>query len=118
MPTETIQFSKEKSAGAIYCNDEKNLELAACRLGIKIVSRGGMIKLMGEEEGVVRGLELFGELMALGAEGESITPEQFRLSLDAVAEGKRGVAREIIGDRIEVMSRKRYVTPRTPGQRA
>lgn len=118
MPTETIQFSGERSAGAVYCNDERNLELAAARLGIKVVSRGGMIKLMGSERGVARGLELFGELMAVVADGEQITPEQFSLALDAVAEGRREGAREILGERIEVMSRKRYVTPRTNGQRA
>ncbi|MDP8246833.1 MAG: PhoH family protein [Candidatus Tritonobacter lacicola] len=119
MPTETIEFSNGRSALAVYCSDEKNLEMAALRLGIRIVSRGGVIKLMGSEKGVARGLELFGELMAMVADGHTIAPEQFVAALDAVAEGRPGAAREVIGDRIEVMSRKkRYISPRTPGQRA
>ena len=116
MPTETIEFSDERSSLAVYCNDEKNLELVADRLGIRIVSRGGVIKLVGNEKGVARGLELFGELMAIVADGHFITSDQFRMALDAVAEGRPCPVRGILGDRIEVMSRKRYVVPRTPGQ--
>jgi len=55
MPTETIEFPDVRASLAVYCNDEKNLELAAGRLGVRIVSRGGVIKLMGSKEGVARG---------------------------------------------------------------
>ena len=104
-------------AVSFYGRGEKNLKRAESIFGVQIVARGNEVIIRGDEAAVDRVADLFERVLAK-AEG---TPEaagtQLADALDALRDEPTAQPRELLEEAIPVPSRRRFIRPRTAGQR-
>lgn len=114
-----LQFDNDRYVRALYGNKEENLDFAQKRLRVKIVARGDFIKIIGNKDNLELASRLFRQLDKVCRDGLHITTQEFRNALDVVSSGGGGPEsiRQVFGDRIHVPGRRRFVVPKTPGQR-
>jgi phosphate starvation-inducible protein PhoH and related proteins len=117
LSTEIINLDTKHSLRNIFGPNEEFLRLAESKLDIKIVNRGNILRLAGSDENVKKGKIVLGKLLADCKQGYTIGRFEFNLALEEVIEeGKPGQARLLNETRIEVPSKRRFITPRTAGQ--
>ncbi|MGE4357196.1 MAG: PhoH family protein [Candidatus Omnitrophota bacterium] len=112
-----INFQNIQEAQAILGKYDENIKLIESSLGVRIVGRGESIVIVGEEEEVKKAVGLFDELLAVVRKGGVIRKHEIIFSLRAIKEGKSAQIQDIYLDRIEVSSKRRYITPQTKGQK-
>ena len=100
----------------LYGNEEKNLDLAQEKLGVKLVARGDFIKIMGNQAGVESAEKFFRQINKMCGRKHNLTAQEFRDTLQGIDLGHRKV-KEVLKDRISVPGRKHLIIPKTPGQR-
>jgi len=117
LSTETIKLDTAHSLRNIFGPKEEYLRLAEAKLDLKIVNRGSVLRISGAEANVARAKKLFERLVADCKKGYSIDKYTFGLVLeDAIRDESEEKADILAENRIEVPSKKRFITPRTPGQ--
>ena len=98
-------------------NDRKIRELEG-QFGVRIVPRGNKLKLIGSPDEVAKARQGIGSLLALTRERPGLTPTQFKAATEAVKAARAPEMRAAYSDRVQVASRKRSISPLTPGQKA
>lgn len=111
-----LVFASERYLHNLYGNDHKNLDAAQEKLGVKIIARGDFLKIIGENKNVDIAEDFFCQLDKFCHEGMQITPLEFKNALEAARQGVEKV-KEIFKDKIAVPGRKRFIVPRTQGQK-
>ncbi|MCM8783464.1 MAG: PhoH family protein [Candidatus Omnitrophica bacterium] len=112
-----IQFQNIQEAQAIFGKYDENIKLIEGSLNVRIIGRGESVNIVGEEQEIKKALSLFEELLAVVRKGGIIRKHEIIFSLRAVKEGKSTQIQDIYLDRIEVSSKRRYITPQTKGQK-
>ena len=93
------------------------MRLTESKLDLKIVNRGNSLRLTGSDRNTKKGKAVLKKLLSDCKRGYTIGRFEFNLALEEVIEeGKPGQARLLNETRIEVPSKRRFITPRTPGQ--
>jgi len=117
LSTEIINLDSAHSLRNVFGPGEEFLRLAESRLDLKVVNRGNMLRLSGSDDNIQKGKKLFEKLLSDCKQGYKIDKFEFNLALDQILEqGKPGRAKVLSESRIEVPSKKRFITPRTPAQ--
>jgi len=75
------------------------------------------LKLSGAEEAVGKAMRLFDDLLVVIRAGAPLHREDLDYALKALSDSHLVQLRQIYQERIEVPSRRRFVIPRTPGQK-
>lgn len=96
---------------------DRNRKIIEDVFGIEVKARGNKILIEGEKEAVQSAKKLLSELSSLGSEGFSIQPEDIRYAIRAFAEDKETPIRELFLNAIPVASKRRFIIPKTEGQR-
>jgi len=112
-----LYIPDNEMAASFYGRGEKNLKRAEQLFGVRIVARGNDIAVRGEEAAVDRAIDLFERVLAACEDAPAAAGSHLAYALDAVKEEPAAEPAEVLGDAIPVPSRRRFVRPRTPGQR-
>lgn len=101
----------------IFGAREERLREIERRLGVRIIARGRALKISGPPPQVQRAKGVLSYLLGEARRGYAIDEFHFRSALERFSGSSVSEDHVVFPDRIEVPSRKKYIVPRTPGQR-
>lgn len=101
----------------LFGNFDENLRVISQSLKIDLVQRNGDVLIIGDQESVLLGEKLIGELMEIVKRGENLTGQNISYAISLLLEGKKGKAGSLAGDIIFVTDRGKPIKAKTLGQR-
>ena len=113
---QTIKLLNDKEAADLFGNHDKNLRLFEEEFNIKIVARGQDLTLSGTKEAVETAFLLMQELLIAMRKGGVIKRHEILYAIRAVKENHSVDLGSIYLNKIEVSSKRQFVTPKTVGQ--
>jgi phosphate starvation-inducible PhoH-like protein len=116
MTERTLEFKDVRIAQILAGRFDENIKLIEKELSLDIIPRGNGFILRGEEENVNKAERLFKELATILDKGAHLRKYDINYALKLLKE-KEGAIPEIYLDRIEVFSKRQYITPKTKGQK-
>jgi phosphate starvation-inducible PhoH-like protein len=116
--TARLYIPDNNRAAAFYGRGDENLKRAEALFGVQIVARGNELVIRGDEEAVDRTADLFERVLESCEGAPEAAGSQINYALDALREDPETELVEILSEAIPVPSRRRFIRPRTPGQRA
>ena len=117
MPDRTIEFESERLFHKLYGEDPSNLIAVEKALDLKLVARGNLLWMEGEEKSLLLGQEFFSLLELAKDQGFAQSKSDFFLFLEKVKIGKLVELKELLDHPIRLQIRKKSVVPRNLGQR-
>ncbi len=114
----TIKLRADEEAGALFGRHDANLKLIESAFGVKTVARGEDLVLSGSDEAVGQAVALCDQLLVVVRKGGVLSAEDVGRAIRSVKDGEPFNISEAYLDRIEVFSRRHYITPKTAGQKA
>ena len=118
MAEKVLTLRDDQEAKALFGKHDQHLRKIEETLGLSIVARGEEIKINGQEPAVAKAARLFDDLLIVVRAGAPIRKDDLDYALKALADPQMIQLRQIYQERIEVPSRRRFVIPRTAGQKA
>ena len=118
MAEHAIALRNDQEAQALFGRHDQHLRKIEQALGVSVVARRDEVKVNGQEAAVTKAVELFDDLLVIVRSGAPLRPEDVDYALRALADSRFIQLRQIYQERIEVPSKRRFVIPRTPGQKA
>ncbi|MGN1081390.1 MAG: PhoH family protein [Acutalibacteraceae bacterium] len=107
----------EQIAG-LFGNFDENITIIENEFNVKIVIRGGELKISGNAENVSYASKVVGSLLEMINSGEAITEQSIRYVIGLVREGNDDFVGELIGNGAICLTAKgRLVKPKTIGQK-
>ena len=117
MVKEKIEFDNSQEAVEVCGRHDENVKLVRREFDLQIISRGNEIIIDGEAEEVEKLLHVFKELLTIVKGGQRVTRHEVKYIVEAVRRGEAQAFSEIFLDRIEVSSKRQFITPKTDGQK-
>ena len=106
MSEQTLQFESERHFHQLYGDNPENLQKIEKILGLKIVARGDLLKMEGDEKSLKQCEELFG-LLEMGREQGMVTKKSdFMRFLEKVSKGRGQELHDILNDTLVLNIRK------------
>ena len=118
MAEKTLALRNDQEAQALFGKHDQHLRKVEQALGVTIVSRGEELKISGVDAAVSQAFRLFDDLLVIIRTGAPVRREDLEYALRALSDSKLVQLRQIYQERIEVPSKRRFIIPRTPGQKA
>ena len=118
MTEHALRVRNNQEAQALFGKHDQHLRRIEQVLGISVVSRGEEITVSGPREAVEQSTRLFDDLLEVIRSGAPLRTDDVDYALRALKDGRLIQLREVYQERIEVPSKRRFVIPRTPGQKA
>jgi phosphate starvation-inducible protein PhoH and related proteins len=118
MAEQSLNLRNNQEALALFGKHDQHLRRIGEALGVAVVSRGEEIKVSGEEAAVGRAMRLFDDLLVVIRSGAPLRKDDVDYALRALQDPRLIQLRQVYEERIEVPSKRRFVIPRTPGQKA
>jgi len=118
MAEKILTLKTHHEAQALFGKHDQHLRNIEETLGVTVVARGEELKIRGDEEAASKALKLFEDLLMVVRSGGSLRQDDVEYALKAIQDPRAIQLRQIYQQRIEVPSRRRFVIPRTPGQKA
>lgn len=112
-----LKLQSEAEARALFGRHDENLDLIEKGFDIKIVARGEDLTIIGEDENVEKASRLFEELLLTIRNGGIIKKHEIFYAIKAIGRNKREDLHEIYLDKIEVSSKKQFITPKSKMQK-
>mgnify|MGYP000185602322 CR=1 FL=1 len=116
MTERTLEFKDVRIAQILAGRFDENIKLVEKELGLDIIPRGNGFILRGEKDNVNKAERLFNELATIVDKGAHLRKYDLNYALKLLKE-KEGAIPEVYLDRIEVFSKRQYITPKTRGQK-
>ena len=117
MVEKTINVDRVELALNLFGNYDQNINMIQREYNVVILSRGGDIKITGDEENVYAASKAVEALIALANKGENINEQNIRYVFSLVKEGAQEEIRNLSDDGICVTMNGRIVKPKTLGQK-
>ena len=117
MVKKKMEFDNSREAVEVCGRHDENVKLIRREFDSQIIGRGNEITVDGEAEEVEKLLHIFKELVAIVRGGQSVTRHEVKYIVEAVRRGETQAFSEIFLDRIEVSSKRQFITPKTDGQK-
>ncbi len=117
MAEQSLALRNDREAQALFGKHDQHLRRVEQALGVTIVSRGEELKISGEPAAVSGAFRLFDDLLVVIRAGAPIRKDDVEYALKAMADPQLIQLRQIYQERIEVPSKRRFILPRTPGQK-
>ena len=118
MAEQSLSLRTNQEALALFGKHDQHLRKIEEALGVSVVSRGDEIKVGGPEEAVGKAMKLFDDLLVVIRSGAPLRKDDVDYALRALADARLIQLRQVYQERIEVPSKRRFVIPCTPGQKA
>ena len=103
--------------GNVFGQFDEHLKLIERTLNVTLISRDGMLKILGTEQSASQAKKLIGELMVLAQRGNTITRQNVNYALALAMEQRNQVLTEIDKDLICNTIQGRPIKPKTLGQK-
>ena len=117
MPEKILALHNDQETQALFGKHDQHLRRIERALGVTIVTRGEELKIAGEEQAVFKALRLFDDLLVVIRSGAPLRKDDLDYALRALSDARMTQLRQVYQERIEVPSRRRFIIPRTPGQK-
>ncbi|MBI3083903.1 MAG: PhoH family protein, partial [Candidatus Omnitrophica bacterium] len=118
MAEQSLTLRSTQEAQALFGKHDRYLRTIERALGISVVARGDEVKVTGQEGAVSKATRLFEDLLVIVRSGSPLHTGDVEYALRALEDPRLIQLRQIYQERIEVPSKRRFVIPRTPGQKA
>ena len=118
MAEQSLTLRNDQEAQALFGKHDQHLRKIEQALGVSVVLRGNDVKVNGQEEKVTKAVRLFDDLLVIVRSGAPLHKEDLDYALRALQDSRLIQLRQIYQERIEVPSKRRFIIPRTPGQKA
>lgn len=113
-----IEFRNSGEALDVCGPQDENVKIIAAELPVALVNRGSAVVAEGEEAGVEAAGKIFSQMLQIARGGRRLHPYEVRYIARTVGPGEDAEnISEVFLDRIEVSSRRRFVAPKTRGQK-
>jgi len=106
-----------KEAKTLFGTHDDNLKVIEREFAVTIVSRGETLKVGGRPEDSERAVRLLDELLLTIRSGGVIKKHELLYAIKAINEDQARDIHSIYLDRIEVSSKRQYITPKSSGQK-
>ncbi len=117
MAERTINVDRMDSVLNLFGNYDENINLIQKEYSVTVLSRGGDIKITGDEENVFYAAKAIDSLLAMANKGEAINEQNIRYVFSLVKEGTQENLFKLTDDGICVTMSGRIVKPKTLGQK-
>ena len=117
MAEKLINVERMETILNLFGNYDENINLIQKEYGVSILSRGGDIKITGEEENVFSASKAIDALIAMVNNGETINEQSIRYVFSLVREKTQEDLYKLASDGICVTISGRIVKPKTLGQK-
>ena len=118
MSEQTLTLRNDQEAQALFGRHDQHLRRIEQVLGVTVVSRGPEVKVSGQDIAIANAMKLFEDLLVIVRSGAPLHKEDLDYALRAMQDPRLIQLRQVYQERIEVPSKRRFVIPRTPGQKA
>ena len=118
MAEQSLTLRNDQEAQALFGKHDQNLRRIEQMLGVSVVLRGDIAKITGSEEAIGKAMKLFDDLLVVVRTGAPLCKEDVDYGLKAVQDNRLVRLRQVYQERIEVPSKRRFIIPRTPTQKA
>jgi phosphate starvation-inducible protein PhoH and related proteins len=116
--TETLEFENARTLQNLYANDIKLLQVLEERLGLKLTTRDGWLRLEGDREKIEMARRVFYQLEEARQRGIQIRRHEFTYALDSVIEGWGQRLDQLASFKVLNPPRKPPIVPKSLGQLA
>jgi phosphate starvation-inducible PhoH-like protein len=113
----TVKIHNEAEAKTLFGKHDENLKLIENGFGIKTVFRGGDLILSGPQDYIEKAAHLFEELLLTIRKGGVVRRHEVQYAVRAINNNKREDLHDIYLDKIEVSSKRQYITPKSKVQK-
>jgi phosphate starvation-inducible PhoH-like protein len=113
----TYKLRHNEEAKVLFGKHDENLKLIERELDVEIFSRGENLTIDGEEKQVELTNRLLDELLEVIRKGQSLRHHQIAYCIRALKDNSKTNLHSIYLDRIEVSSKRQFITPKTKGQK-
>jgi len=117
MAEHSVPLRNAQEAQILFGKHDQHLRQVERALGVNLVSRGDVLKITGGDDAVRRASQLFEELTLIVRSGAPLRRDDVDYALRALQDERLVPVRQIYQERIEVSSKRRFVVPRTAGQK-
>ena len=117
MPEQSLGLRSDLEAQALFGKHDQNLRRIEQDLGVSVVVRGGELKINGQPEAVGRAARLFDDLLIVVRSGAPLRKDDVDYALRSLHDPRLIQLHQVYQERIEVPSKRRFIIPRTPGQK-
>ena len=108
----------DQEAATLFGLHDEHLKLLEAEFGVKTVSRGQELTVSGPEAGAAKVGRLLDQLLGLIRSGQYLRRHDVVYAIRALQADERVDLAPIYTDRIEVLSKRQFVVPKTAGQKA
>ncbi len=112
----TVSLDSNDEARILFGKHDENLRLIESAFGVKITSRGDRLAITGDERSVSKSARLLDEILLVVRRGEILKRDEINYSIKLFNRDPEPDLSGIYLDKIEVSSKRQYVTPKTKGQ--
>lgn len=108
----------DEEAKILFGRHDENLKMIEREFDVKIVARGENLTVSGNEKNVKDTSRLFDQLLDIIRIGRPIRQNEVLYAIKAIHEQAELDLHSIYLDKIEILSKRQYVTPKTKGQKS
>src|SRR5260370_334237 len=116
--SETLQFENGRALQNLYANDLKLLQTLEEKLGVKVTTRDGWLRLEGERDNINKARQVFDQLEQARHRGMQIQRHEFQYALDSVSGNQHQPLGQLAGVQLLSSNRRAPISPKTGQQLA
>lgn len=116
--SETLQFENGRALQNLYANDLRLLHTLEEKLGVKVTTRDGWLRLEGERDNINKARQVFDQLEQARLRGMQIQRHEFQYALDSVSDKQREPLGHLAGVQLLSSNRRTPISPKSGQQLA
>ena len=116
--SETLQFENGRALQNLYANDLRLLQTLEEKLGVKVTTRDGWLRLEGERDNINKARQVFDQLEQARQRGMQIQRHEFQYALDSVSGNQHQPLGQLAGVQLLSSNRRFPINPKTGQQLA
>ena len=116
--SETLQFENGRALQGLYANDLKLLQSLEEKLGVKVTTRDGWLRLEGERDNINKARQVFDQLEQARQRGMQIQRHEFQYALDSVSGKQPQPLGHLAGVQLLSANRRTPISPKSGQQLA
>lgn len=113
----TFKLRSDEEARFLFGNHDEHLKVIEQEYSVKIVARAENLTISGDGKKTEKACKVFDQLLCLIRSGKGPKKQEVQYIIKALSEDNSLELEDIYKDKIEVPSKKLFVTPKTKGQK-
>ncbi len=113
----SFHLLSDHEAATLYGLQDEHLKLIEAGFGVKIIARGQDLTVSGQESPVQRVSRLIEQLLETIRSGQYLRRHEVVYAIRAMESNTSADINKVFLDKVEIFSKKQFVTPKTLGQK-